>query len=83
MQQIDLTMTASAIQVSAGGERAGQMILQNRGVNPIYVGRSSAVTSATGFKLDPTGSINWIVPTLLGSWYVLGTASDVVVVIWD
>lgn len=87
MPQLVIAMTGAAVPLLSGTVRAGQMIIQNMGVNPVYVGRDTVpVTATTGIELaggPPGGVIGWAVPTNLSSWQFLGTIGDTVVVIYD
>jgi len=83
MKRIVLTMTGSAVQLSSGFERAGQVCIQNRGNNNVYVSDSSSATTAQSVFIASGGSINWTVPTMLSSWYFNGTSGDTVVALYD
>ena len=57
-----------------------QLILQNQGLNNMYVGDSST-TNSNGLLLGPSGSANagsfMNYGTYLSDWWVVGTAGDV------
>lgn len=80
MAQTSVTTAATAL---ASG--VGRVAVQNRGVVPVYVGTTDAVTTATGLQLDPGQALSADLapPDALYGIVAAGTATVHVLVLGD
>lgn len=82
---LQVTLTGSAQQITTGNINSFALSFQNNAAAVMRVG-DSTVTSSKGRSLAATGGA-WDVPltapTQLSSWYVIGTATQVLDVTYD
>lgn len=82
---LQVTLTGSVQPISATPLIAEAVTFQNNAAAVMRIG-DSAVTASRGYALGATGgtwNIPLIEPTQLAKWYVIGTAAQVLDVIFD
>lgn len=72
-QRVSVTTSATQLDVSASGGRRS-LLARNRGTSAVYLG-GAAVTSATGYQVDPGEAVTWDSETGPGQAMFAVTAS--------
>jgi hypothetical protein len=76
---IQVTLGSGPTQITANLSPVQQFIVQNNAAHVCRVARSPNVSATSGISLQAGGGyMNWNVLGPLCSWYLFGTAGDVV-----